>query len=377
VSSTVIFNPLLADTRADPYPTYRQLRDEDPIHCSPTSGAWFITRYADCIELLRDPRFSATRGRAGNYEDEGREVVPSMLTQDPPDHTRLRNLVNRAFLPRVVEALSPRIEAWVTELLDAAQSRGGMDLIKDFASPLPIVVIAELMGVPVADRAIFEAWSSSDRTGSKLDLEPDDPQAGYFRALIAHRRAEPRDDFLTRLMAADLTELELIAMCRLILIAGNETTVNVLGNGLLALLEHPDAMTRLRAEPGLIETAVEELLRFDSPVQLTGRVALEDIEWEGKRIPAWSNVVGILGAANRDPEVFANPDELDLTRDPNPHLAFGRGIHFCLGAPLARLTARIAIRQVLERFPNFRLAGKPELQRTVVLRGRRRIPVAF
>jgi cytochrome P450 len=377
VSSTVIFNPLLADTRADPYPTYRQLRDEDPIHCSPTSGAWFITRYADCIELLRDPRFSATRGRAGNYEDEGREVVPSMLTQDPPDHTRLRNLVNRAFLPRVVEALSPRIEAWVTELLDAAQSRGGMDLIKDFASPLPIVVIAELMGVPVADRAIFEAWSSSDRTGSKLDLEPDDPQAGYFRALIAHRRAEPRDDFLTRLMAADLTELELIAMCRLILIAGNETTVNVLGNGLLALLEHPDAMTRLRAEPGLIETAVEELLRFDSPVQLTGRVALEDVEWEGKRIPAWSNVVGILGAANRDPEVFANPDELDLTRDPNPHLAFGRGIHFCLGAPLARLTARIAIRQVLERLPNFRLAGKPELQRTVVLRGRRRIPVAF
>lgn len=377
MSTPADFNPLSPETRADPYPAYRRLREEDPVHRSPESGVWFLTRYADCLEMLVDPRFSAERRRAASAPALSTTQYPSMLTLDPPDHTRLRKLVNLAFTPRMVKALTPRIEQLVDELLEAAAGRGSIELIDDFAYPLPVTVIAEMLGVPAEDRARFQAWSPADMTGSRIDPGPDDPLMGYFGALIADRRRRPRADFLTDLMAADMTETELLAMCYLILLAGHETTVNLIGNGTLALIRHPGEMIRLRSQPNLIDTAVEEFLRYDAPVQLTSRVATEDVDWHGHRIAALSTVVGILGAANRDPAIFENPEELDVARAHNPHLGFGRGLHFCLGAPLARLIGRIAFNQLLARFPDLRLAGEPELRRAVVVRGLRRLPVEF
>lgn len=378
------FNPFAPEVHADPYPTYRRMREEDPVHFNTWSGIWFLTRHADCLQFLKDPRFSAERRRAEGYTPPQRDIHPSILTLDPPDHTRLRNLVNRAFTPRMVEGLAPRIERLVGELLDAAEPAGGMELISSLAYPLPVTVIAEMLGVPAEDHDRFARWSAV--LAASLDPVVDDVDAvfdardalfDYFRGIIALRRKDPRDDLLTALLGAEMSEQELLSMCNLLLIAGHETTVNLIGNGLLTLFRHPEQLALLRGRPDLMESAVEELLRYDSPVQLTGRVALEDVEWDGRAIKALTPVVSILGAADRDPMVFDDPDVLDLARSPNPHLAFGRGIHFCLGAPLARLEARIAFRQLLERFPALRLAGEPELRPTIVLRGLSQLPVAF
>jgi cytochrome P450 len=385
-------NPFLPEVHAHPYPVYRAMRESDPVHWSPDLGVWFLSRYEDVMALLRDQRFSADRSRSSLYVAPPRAVYRSLLTLDPPDHTRLRGLVSKAFTPRVVEALRPRIEMIVDRLLDAAAARGEMEAITEFAYPLPVTVIAEMLGVPAEDWERFREWSAT--LAASLDpVMPEERWArvfpardalfDYFRIIVAERRSRPRDDLISAMVAAEengdvLSEHELLVMCNLLLVAGHETTVNLLGNGLLALLTHPETMAELRARPALTESAVEELLRFDSPVQFTGRVAVEEAEIGGRTIAPRQSVVAMLGAANRDPDQFPSPDRLDLARSPNLHLAFGRGIHFCLGAPLARLEGQIALTAMLQRFPRMRLGDAgARLRDTVVLRGLSSLPLVL
>jgi pimeloyl-[acyl-carrier protein] synthase len=388
------FNPFDPAVVADPYPFYRQMRAQDPVHWNGSIRTWFLTRHADVCDLLRDDRFSADRTRSERYVEPppGRgRPGRSMLVVDPPDHTRLRNLVNKAFTPRMVDQLRPRIESIAADLLDGLGGASHADLIARFAYPLPVIVIAEMLGVPAHDRARFQEWSAVvvkgldpfvDSETQEAVLDARDALAEYLRGIIDERRREPAGDLITAMIAARekgdlLGEGELVAMCNLLLVAGHETTVNLIGGGTLALLRHPDQLERLRREPALARTAVEELLRYAPPVQWTGRVAAVDLEVGGRRIAAGQTVVGILAAANRDPDVFDEPDRLDVARDPNHHVSFGRGIHFCLGSPLARLEAQVALPMLLERFPDLRLAGDPEPRPTWNLRGLARLPVAL
>ena len=388
------FNPFDPAVMADPYPYYRLMREQDPVHRNESVRAWFLTRHAEVSELLRDDRFSSDGTLSERYvEPPSGRARPrrSMLVVDPPDHTRLRNLVSKAFTPRMVEQLRPRIESITADLVDGLERRAEADLIGQFAYPLPVIVIAEMLGVPAQDRQRFQEWSAIAVRGLDpyLDSETQeavfdarDAQLAYLRGIIAERRRAPAGDLITAMIAARetgdfLNEGELVAMCNLLLVAGHETTVNLIGNGTLALLRNPDQLDRLRRDPALARTAVEELLRYAAPVQWTGRVALEELELGGRRIGVHQSVVGILAAANRDPAVFEEPERLDIARDPNPHVGLGRGIHFCLGAPLARLEAQVALPMLLERFPDLRLAGKPEPRPTWNLRGLARLPVAL
>jgi pimeloyl-[acyl-carrier protein] synthase len=395
------FNPYLPEVHADPYPMYRRLREEDPVH-ETFQGVWVLSRYADVQSVLRDPRFSsdgrnsvlfeAFRESIGQEAAQLQESSRNMLFRDPPDHTRLRALVNKAFTARVVEGMRHRAQTVVDGLLDKALARGSMDVVDDLAYPLPITVICEMLGVPEADHSRFREWSAD----VVLSLDPmmsvdllaranraTEALAEYFSGLVAERRARPGQDLLTALIAAEnqgrsLTEDELLSMCILLLVAGHETTVNLISNGLLALLRNPGQLERLRAQPTLIRSAVEELLRYDSPVQLTGRIPLVDMEIGGKLIGKGQEVVAITGAANRDPAQFPDPDRLDLSRADNRHLAFGAGIHFCLGAPLARVEGQIAIGALIQRAPKIELAAEElEWRETVTLRGLQRLPVAF
>jgi cytochrome P450 len=316
----------------------------------------------------------------------------TMLFLDARVQTRLRALVSKAFTARVVEGMRPRAQAVVEALLNEALARGEMDVVADLAYPLPLTVICEMLGVPVADHALFRQWSADLVLTLDPILSPEvlaganratSGFAEYFRGLMAERRAHPGGDLLTALIAAEdegrsLTEDELLSMCILLLVAGHETTVNLISNGILALLRNRDQLERLRAEPALIRTTVEELLRYDSPVQLTGRIPLEELEIGGKRIGKGQEVVALTGAANRDPAQFPDPDRLDLGRSENRHIAFGAGVHFCLGAPLARVEGQIAIGSLVRRAPKIELAAE-ELQwrETVTLRGLKRLPVAF
>jgi cytochrome P450 len=349
-----------------------------------------VARYADVVSSLTDARFSADRTRQGLPID-GYQVARSMLVSDPPDHTRLRALVQKAFTPRMIEQLRPRIIAIVGELLDRIRERPQpFDVIADLAYPLPVVVIAELLGVPAEDRARFHEWSSllaasldplvsselMDRVGHAREA-----LHGYLREIIAERRREPRSDLISALVAVEergdiLSEPELVVMCTLLLIAGHETTVNLIGNGILALLRNPEQLAQLRQNPSLITTGIEELLRFDSPVQMTGRIASEPVELGGRVIEPRNWILPLLGAANHDPAQFAEPEKLDLSRNPNPHVAFGRGIHFCLGAPLARLEGQIAIGGLVRRFAHLELAGEPVRRDQITLRGLKSLPVA-
>jgi pimeloyl-[acyl-carrier protein] synthase len=388
------FNPFDPAVMADPYPYYRRMREQDPVHWNGVVRAWFLTRHADVSELLRDDRFSADRTLSDRYTPPppGRaRPGRSMLVVDPPDHTRLRSLVNTAFTPRMVEQLRSRIEAISADLLDRLAGGREADLVAEFAYPLPVVVIAEMLGVPARDRLRFQEWSAVlvkgldpfvDAETQERVFDARDALIDYLRGVIAERRRGPRDDLITGLIAAEakgdvFSQGELLAMCNLLLVAGHETTVNLIGSGVLALLANPDQLERLRRAPELARTAVDELLRYTSPVQWTGRVAVADLELGGRRIARHQSVVGILGAANRDPAVFPDPDRLDIGRDPNPLLAFGRGIHFCLGAPLARLEAQVALPMLLARFPGLRLAGEPEPRPTWNLRGLTRLPVTL
>jgi cytochrome P450 len=392
------FNPMDPEFVADPYPTYRRLRSEDPVHHSPL-GFWVLTRYDDVVAALRDPRLAKEAIASFVAARLGTTASPvtalSMLDRDPPDHTRLRGLVNKAFTPRVVETLRPRIQAIVDGLLARVKNFGRMDLIEDFAYPIPVVVICEMLGVPVEDHERFKGWGVDLARGLDAVLLPADSGvverslaarralADYFRELITKRRASPRGDLLSALIAAEeagdtLTEDELLATCILLLIAGHETTVNLIGNGTLALLRHPDQLSRLRQGPGLIGTAVEELLRFDGPVQRTARIPSVDMTIAGQKIAAGEMVMPFIAAADRDPAQFPDPDRLDIGRTENRHIAFGWGIHFCLGAPLARVEGQIAINTLVRTLPKLALAtDRPDYRQSLTLRGLRTLPVTF
>lgn len=403
ISAPVEFNPLSAEFRDNPHPFYRRLREVDPVHWSPFLGFWVLTRYADCAAILRDAkRFSADPRDLAIYEalmqggGENRPLFQMerkwMLLLNPPDHTRLRTLVTKAFTPRVVENMRPRIQAITDELLDHVQPAGQMDVIADLSFPLPVIVIAQMLGVPTEDRDKFKAWTPDLARTLDPILSPEVLDAGdaatlafydYFRELIAKRRKDLRDDLLSALIAAEeqgdrLSEDELIATAVLLLGAGHETTMNLIGNGLLALFRHPDQLEKLKTDPTLIHSAIEECLRFDGPVQMTARTALEDIELDGKTITKGQQAVIVLAAANRDPAQFAEPDRFDITRKDNPHIAFSHGIHYCLGAPLARVEAQIVMNTLLQRMPALRLATEQlEWRETVTIRGLKALPVAF
>jgi cytochrome P450 len=392
----ISFNPMDPEFLADPYPTYHRLRTEDPVHYSPLDF-WVLTRYEDVVAVLRDPRFvkeplaAFIAARFGVAVPVGMGL--SMLDRDPPDHTRLRSLVSKAFTPRVVEGLRPRIQRIVDDLITRAEQAGSMDLIEEFAYPIPVNVICEMLGVPVEDHERFKGWSLDIARGLDsvlLPPESDIPRrsgaarhalSDYFRGLIAERRAAPRGDLLSALIAAEeagdtLSEDELLATCILLLIAGHETTVNLIGNGTLALLRHPAELRRLRENPGHIGSAVEELLRYDGPVQRTARIPSTDVTIGGRTIPKGAMVMPFIGAADRDPACFPHPDRLDLARADNRHIAFGLGIHFCLGAPLARVEGQIAIGTLVRRLPKLALdVDQPEYRQSLTLRGLKTLPI--
>jgi len=395
-----IFDPRLPEFHADPYPFYHALREKDPVHQSPM-GFWVLTRYDDVVTSLRDPRY----GRDGfaplieaTYGPETAEgnLPRSMLMRDPPDHNRLRALVNKAFTPRVIEGMRAHIQAIVDRLLDKVQGARSMDVIDDLAYPLPVTVICEMLGVPLDDQNAIRGWSSDiarslDAIG--LMADPDIVARGvaarrnlteYFRRLLPERRQHPKADLLSLLIGVEeqgdrLNEGELLAMCLLLFIAGHETTVNLIGNGTLALLEHPDQMARFKDDPTLIPSAIEELLRYDSPVQWTARITNADVELGGREIPSGSMIIAAIGAANRDPSHFPDPDRLDIARPDNRHVSFGFGIHFCLGAPLARVEGQIALGTLLHRMPDLALQTGATLdwRESSALRGLKGLPVTF
>lgn len=378
--SGVAYHPGSAEAIADPYPLYGELRRKDPVHRMRLIDAWALTRYRDIDRVLRDHQ---TFSSAVASRVQRRTGLVSMLETDPPDHTRLRSLVSQAFTPRSIERLRSRVERIAEDLVEEAAKSDRLDLMASIAYPLPVIVIAEMLGVPSQDMARFEKWSND----ISLNIEPilDDEEivrvrsaaeelTEYFEGIIMLRRSDPKDDIISALVAAEeegdkLTHEELIRTLILLLVAGNETTRNLIGNGVLALLSNPDQLELLRENPGLMGSAVKELLRYDSPVQLDGRTATAEIELGGRSISAGQGVIAVIGAANRDPEVFENPDRLDIRRTGASHLAFGRGVHYCLGAPLAEMEGRIALAAVIRRFPKIRLAAEPVRRRQTVLRG--------
>src|SRR5262245_7162037 len=396
------FNPWLEENRRDPLPAYRRMRETTPIRRNRWQGSWVLTRYEDVSAVLRDPRFSTDRTRllpfrmmrraSRRHPDFVNMLDRNLLMLDGEEHRRVRSLVSKAFTPRRVESLRPRIESIVEELLDAAAAKGEMELVHDLAHPLPVIVIAELLGVPLADRERFRVWSSevveildliSGRDGLRPAWRGAEGLAGYFRGLLAERRRAPQDDLLSAMLAAEedgraLDEADLLALCALLLAAGHETTTNLIGNAVLALLRHPGERKRLQEDPSLMPSAVEEFLRFDSPVQVTDRVITEDLDFRGHAFRRGQLAICMLGAANHDPARFPDPDRLDVGRGDRGHLAFGLGPHVCIGAPLARLEAEIALAGLLRRFPSFTGPTEPPGRRaSIVLRGPTALPLAL
>ncbi|MFJ5774960.1 cytochrome P450 [Streptomyces sp. NPDC093094] len=389
------FDPWDAGFLADPYPAYAELRAQGRvIHYAPT-GQWLVPHHADVSALLRDRRLGRTYQHRFTHEEFGRSAPPpehepfhtlndhGMLDLEPPDHTRIRRLVSKAFTPRTVERLGPYIERLAAELVDRLVGAGGGDLLTDVAEPLPVAVIAEMLGVPEADRAPLRPWSA-DICGM-YELNPSQETAqkavrasvefsGYLRELIAERRKEPGDDLVSGLIAAHdegdrLTEQEMISTCVLLLNAGHEATVNATVNGWYALFRNPGQLEALRADHTLVPSAVEELMRYDTPLQLFERWVLDDIEIDGQVVPRGAELALLFGSANHDPAVFADPGRLDLARKDNPHISFSAGIHYCIGAPLARLELAASMRALLDRAPTLRLAADPERKPNFVIRG--------
>ncbi len=395
------------ETKRDPVAFSARLREQGPlIHLtSPFSmgESWIVTTYDDTIAVLKDPRFIKDTHKVSkpwerqDAAGENATVIDrfltwrrDMLTVDPPDHTRLRGLVSKAFTPRMIEQLRPRIQQIADELLEAVQAQGRMDLIVDFAFPLPITVISEMLGIPAKDRQQFRVWS---QTIVNVPMEPqmEDKLAAlemfvqYIKTLLADKSAHPGSDLTSGLVQAEergdsLNEAELISTIFLLIVAGHETTVNLIGNGMLALLEHPEQMRLLRADPSLLPSAIEELLRYTAPVSLSSpRWASEDIPMHGKVIRKGEMVFASLIGADTDQQQFPDPEVLDILRQENQHVAFGKGIHYCLGAPLARLEGQIAIGTLLQRLPNLRQAEGAQLTWTQnpILRGLTSLPVTF
>jgi hypothetical protein len=394
------FNPFLPEYTRDPYPTFKHFREEEPIFFSRVFGAHFVTRYDDCVEMLRSPQTSADRRdtllfRAVRWFNRNEPEFSAffernLLMLEDQDHRRLRGLISKAFTPRRVEALRPRLEAVAEDLLDNVAPGGSIELIADFAYPFPLIAIAELLGVPREDHSQFRRWTAGlvqildplqGSDGARPMRQATRDLFAYFRPLLAARRAEPRDDLLSAMIHAEdagdqLDENDLLALCTLVLAAGHETTANLVGNAVVALLRHPEQRKRLVEDPGLLPTAVDEFLRFDSPIQFTDRAIAEDFELGGQHFRKGQFVGILLASANRDADQFENPDSLDVGRDPNPHLALSHGAHFCLGAQLARMETEIALGALLRRYPDF--TGEPEAvawRRSSLLRGPVAVPL--
>lgn len=397
----LLFDPLDPAFRDDPYPHYARLRREDPVHWTPLGrdgGSWVVSRYEDCLEVLGDPRMGMVRSDAGIPaalgEGSAARVFPNLLIfKDAPEHTRLRQLVSKAFTPRAISALRPRIRQIVEGLLDAAQERGSLDLMADFAFQLPVLVICEMLGVPAEDRHLFKRWTpdfsrlfeSSWLSAEELERCDRATKAlcDYFEDHVSHRKAHIGDDLLSILIQAEengdrLGHDELIAVSVQLLNAGYETTMGLIGNSTLALLENRDQFRRMRLESDLVANAVEEALRYDSPVQYSGRIAKEDVEIRGTKIAKDQVVFTILGSANRDPDYCDYPDHFDITRYRISHLAFGFGAHFCLGAHLARLEAEVALGALAKRFPGLELATDRRSRRpSFLFRTLESLPLVF
>ena len=380
---------------ADPYPVFARLRADHPVIHDPTTDQWLVSRFADVGALLRDRRLGRSYVHVATHEEFGRTPPPAwqdpfhdslrvqLIDMEPPDHTRLRRLVSTAFTPRTVEGLRPRVTELVDDLVASARARGEFDLLADIIERLPVAVIAELLGIPEADRPLLRPWSADMTLMFELARSEDDERravratvefSDYVRGIVRARRASPRADLLSELArvseAGDrLSEDELIATAILLLNAGHEASVNGAANAWLTLFRHPDALAALRAGPGLVPTAVEELLRYDTPAPMFERWVLEDIELLGVTIPRGQELALLFASANRDGAGFADPDNLVLDRSPNPHLSFGAGIHYCLGAPLARLELAILFRAILEQMPTLELVAEPVWKPRFVLRG--------
>ncbi|MFE1032425.1 cytochrome P450 [Streptomyces sp. NPDC058807] len=390
------FDPWDPSFVADPYPGYAELRERGRVHYHEPTDQWLVPHHADVSALLRDRRLGRTYTHRYTHEDFGRTPPPpehepfrtlndhGMLDLEPPDHTRIRRLVSKAFTPRTVERLKPYVRSLADELVGRLVEAGGGDLLTDLAEPLPVAVIAEMLGIPESDRAPLRPWSAE--ICGMYELNPSEETATravraslefseYLRALIAARREKPGDDLVSGLIAAHdedddrLTEQEMVSTCALLLNAGHEATVNATVNGWWALFRNPAQLAALRADHSLVPTAVEELMRYDTPLQLFERWVLDEIEIDGTAIPRGAEVAMLFGSANHDPAVFTAPDRLDLTRRDNPHISFSAGIHYCIGAPLARIELSASVTALLEHAPALRLAAEPERKPNFVIRG--------
>lgn len=396
------FDPWDPAFLADPYPAYAELREQGPVSYYEPTDQWLVPRHADVSALLRDRRLGRTYRHRFTHEEFGRTAPPpehepfhtlndhGMLDLEPPDHTRIRRLVSKAFTPRTVERLKPFVEEVAGALVARLVERGGGDLLADVAEPLPVAVIARMLGVPDADRGLLRPWSAA--ICGMYELSPDEDTAAravraslefsaYLRDLIAARRSAPGDDLVSALIAAHdeddrLTETELVATAALLLNAGHEATVNATVNGWWALFRNPAQLAALRADHSLVPTAVEELTRYDTPLQLFERWVLDDIEIGGTTIPRGAEIAMLFGSANHDPEVFTDPARLDLARPDNPHISFGAGIHYCLGAPLARLELTASLTALLRQAPALAPTAEPERKPNFVIRGLRGLEVA-
>ncbi len=392
-----------ADFNRDPYPVYARMRQEAPVYWSEAWGCWMLTRYDDIARSLQDyasftslGRLTATMDLPEPLRERAAPLIrhysQGLINVDPPDHTRMRKLVHQAFTPRTIRKMRAYVQAIVDRLIEDRLEQGEMDLIWDFAYPLPVTVIAEMMGIPLEDHASFKRWSgeivgfmATPKPSAAVLLQSQDSLLAmqqYFREIYAKRRRQPEDDLISALVQAEmegdsLTEEEMVSSCVTILIGGHETTTYLIANGMHALLRNPDQLRRLRAAPALAETATEEFLRYDGPFQRNRRIATTDTVIGGQRIRKGELALQFLGAANRDPAQFAEPDKLDIARAPNKHLAFGYGPHFCIGAPLARLEASIAFRALLARLKRIRLAREDLEWNSALFRGLRSLPIQF
>ncbi|MBI5289609.1 MAG: cytochrome P450 [Chloroflexi bacterium] len=381
------FNPFTQEFKDDPYAVYTRLRAEAPVFHTGLN-LWVVSRYDDVSHVLKNPQVFSSAGMGGSPNLDGRGTR-TIINTDPPDHTYLRNLVNRAFTPRMVAEMEPRIREITRGLIDRVAASGRMDLVADLAVPLPVTIIAEILGVEPDRRDDFKRWSTAVISATAADPSAREALSGdllafrqYFEEAVERRRRAPRDDLISALVRAEeadgrLTTEEIVAFAMLLLIAGNETTTNLIGNAMKALCDHPEQMERLREDPARIPNMVEEALRWDSPVQFLFRTTTQDTEVAGTAIPAGNTVIPIYASGNRDDAKFPDAARFDIERNTQGHLAFGMGVHFCLGAPLARLEAKVAFEELLRRFDGITLEPRAKRLDSLFLRGMERLPLAF